>query len=74
MVSASEELEPRLQRIESAIAHLQHDYDQLHQVALSLQQELRLVIAALERLQGRLDTLEESPEVRSPREERPPHY
>jgi uncharacterized coiled-coil protein SlyX len=64
----------RLTAIEMSIAHLQHNYDQLHAATLTLQSDLRQVQQTLQKLTGRLDQLVEGPEIRSPEEERPPHY
>uniref|UniRef100_A0A7C2JWC5 SlyX family protein n=1 Tax=Schlesneria paludicola TaxID=360056 RepID=A0A7C2JWC5_9PLAN len=66
--------EDRLVAIETAVAHLQHDVEQLHQVLLALQSEVRTVTLALDKLVARVDRLNEPPEVRSPEAERPPHY
>ena len=66
--------EERLVHIESAVAHLQHDYEQLHRVFLELQTELRGLHQLVLRLEHRVDRLQEEPEVRSPEAERPPHY
>lgn len=66
--------EQRIQNLESAVAHLQHDFEQLHQVLLSLQGDLRLIGQTLSKFDRRLALLSESPEERSPEEERPPHY
>jgi SlyX protein len=67
-------LEERLLNIESAVAHLQHDYEQLHQVSLDLQHELRALHQLVLRIENRVDRLHDDPEVRSPEAERPPHY
>ncbi len=64
----------RLIAVESALAHMQYDFEQLHGVALELQRELRLLTVRLQRLEQRLDVLGEDPEMRSPENERPPHY
>ena len=64
----------RLIRLELAVAHLQHDFEQLHQVALALQAELRTMSLALSRFDRRLMQLGDIPEERSPELERPPHY
>jgi len=66
--------EDRLVAIESAVAHLQHDYEQLHQAFLVLQGELQELRQAVARLDVRVDTLQQEPEDRSPEAERPPHY
>ncbi len=67
-------LNDRLTAIESTVAHLQHDFDQLHQVALALQADMRLLQLTLQKLGTRLERMTEEPEVRSPEDERPPHY
>ena len=60
--------------IESAVAHLQHDCEQLHRACVDLQSELRALHQLVLRLEHRVDRLETEPEVRSPEAERPPHY
>lgn len=64
----------RLIAVESALAHTQHDFEQLHGVTLELQRELRQLTMRLLRLEQRLEVLGEDPEARSPENERPPHY
>lgn len=64
----------RLVRLETAVAHLQHDFERLHQVTLDLQAELRQWTLRLSRLEQQLEQLETPPEPRSAAEERPPHY
>ncbi len=66
--------ESRLLTLEMSVAHLQHDYDQLHEVALGLQSELRQLRQLLDKMTSRIDQLSTAPEVRSPELERPPHY
>jgi uncharacterized coiled-coil protein SlyX len=64
----------RLLALETAVAHLQHDFERLHSVALELQVELRQFTRRLERLEHNLERLAEPPETRSPADERPPHW
>jgi SlyX protein len=64
----------RLVTIETAVAHLQHDVEQLHQVLVGVQTELRTLQLALDKLGSRVDDLREPPEVRTPEADRPPHY
>lgn len=66
--------EDRLIRLEMAIAHLQHDLEQMHQALVSLNAELRGSREHVSRLEHKLQKLAESPEFRDPGEERPPHY
>lgn len=64
----------RIVALEMALAHLQHDFELVHQVALELQRELRQVTLRLQRLEQRFERMGEEPEIRSPESERPPHY
>jgi len=66
--------EARLVAIETTIAHLQHDVEQMHRVVLAVQTELRTVQLSLDKLVSRVDRMREEPEVRTPEGERPPHY
>ena len=71
---ADSRVEDRLINLETAVAHLQHDLEQMHQALLSLHAELRGSRDQLATFERRLLLLSESPEIRSPQEERPPHY
>jgi uncharacterized coiled-coil protein SlyX len=71
---APDDFTERLIGLETAVTHLQHDFEQLHHVALELQQEVRAMSLRLQRLEHRLTQVEEPPETRSPDEERPPHW
>lgn len=64
----------RLLALESSVAHLQHDFDQLHQVLLDLQGELLGLRRGLDKINTRLEQFGDEPEVRDPAVERPPHY
>ena len=65
--------EDRLIAVESALAHVQHDFEQLHAVVLAQQTEIEKLRSELELLQGRLSRFEEG-DLPDAREERPPHY
>lgn len=64
----------RINHLESAMAHLQNDYDKLNSVIIELHKEIRELLTQIERLDGRVTTLAEGPDVRNPEEEKPPHY
>ncbi len=68
------QLAERIIAVESVLAHLQHDFERLHEVALAVQQELRQLTLHVSRLESRLDEATTEPEVRSADQERPPHY
>jgi uncharacterized coiled-coil protein SlyX len=65
--------EDRLIAAESALAHLQRDFDQLHSVVLAQQAEIEKLRHELELLTGRVSRFEED-DLPDAREERPPHY
>lgn len=70
----SEDSADRLVRLEMAIAHLQHDFERLHTVALEIQGELRQLALRITRVEQQAQRLQEPPEPWSPGDERPPHY
>jgi SlyX protein len=66
-------LSDRLVRVETTLMHLEHDFEQLHEVVLSQNRQVEDLRRSLERLQSLLD--QEGPsEVRDPAAEKPPHY
>lgn len=60
--------------VESVLAHLQHDFERLHEVALAMQKELRQLTLKVSQLESRLEEATTELEVRSADQERPPHY
>ena len=64
----------RLVRLESAIAHLQHDLEQMNQALLSMHGELKEHTERMDRIERRLQILSQPAEHRDPIDERPPHY
>lgn len=64
----------RLIELETAVAHLQHDLEQMHQALVSMNAELKGNREQMALLERRLQQLGEPPEIRDPGEERPPHY
>ena len=64
----------RLNCLETAVSHLQHDLEQMHQVLVSLHGELKGSREQIARFERRLQQLAEPTETRAPDEERPPHY
>ena len=67
-------IEDRLIRLETALAHTQHDLEQMHQALLSLHAELSSYRGEISRLERRVASMGEPPEIRDPGEEQPPHY
>ena len=64
----------RLTAIESALMHLQHEVEQLNAAVLGQQRDIDGIRKELERLTGHVERLEQDPETRDPKAEKPPHY
>ncbi|GAB5439900.1 MAG: hypothetical protein Fues2KO_02490 [Fuerstiella sp.] len=69
-----EQLQDRLTRIEAAIAHLQHDVDELNQSLTRHYQRLQSFDARFQRIEHEIETMAEGPEERDLDSEKPPHY
>ena len=61
-------------QLESLLAHLQHESEQMHEVMLAQQVEIDSLRRHLKRLEARLDRTTAEPERHDPIDERPPHY
>ena len=64
----------RLIELESLVMHLQNDLEQMNNVILGQQQEMKSLHQRIQQLESRLAETAEGPEKRDPLEERPPHY
>lgn len=64
----------RIIQLETAVAHLQHDLEQMNQALVSLHVELKGSREQMTRFERKLQQLGEPPEIRDPGDERPPHY
>ena len=65
----------RLIRIESALMHLTHDVEAMHQAIVAQQREVDAMRRTLERLETAWERDEGvAPERRDPQAEKPPHY
>lgn len=67
-------IEERLERMESAIAHLQHDIDALNESLLRYLKRMQEWDARFQKIEHELCSLGEPPERRDAAAERPPHY
>lgn len=72
--SKDDALQSRLNDIEAAIAHLQHDMEELNQSLTLHFQRLQSFDARFQRIEHEIETLNEGPEERDLNAERPPHY
>jgi len=70
-----EPMADRLVRLESALMHLEHGVEQMHQALVLQQREIDALNRALERFEATWERQEPlSPEIRDPAAEKPPHY
>ncbi len=67
-------IEERLERMESAIAHLQHDIDALNESLLRHLKRMQEWDTRFQKIELELSALGEPPERRDAAVERPPHY
>lgn len=63
-----------IERLESLLMHLQHDFETLNAVVLDQQRQLARLQQVLTRVDDRLNRLSLDEEQRDPEAERPPHY
>ena len=66
--------EERLVRIESAMAHLQHDVELLNNSLTDHFRRLQNFEARFSRIEHDIESMSEGPELREPETEKPPHY
>jgi uncharacterized coiled-coil protein SlyX len=66
------ELADRLEKLETNLAHLDHQYDQLNQVVLEQSRQLTKLLALQQKLSETMENIE-SERIRSTNP-KPPHY
>jgi uncharacterized coiled-coil protein SlyX len=66
--------EQLLERMEAAIAHLQHDLDAVNQSLLAFLRRIQEFESRFIRLEQEFQSMTEGSERRDPAVERPPHY
>ncbi len=71
---SSVSLNERLERIESVLAHLQHDVDSLNNSLTHHFRRLMEIDERFKRLEHEMNVESQEPEKRDPASERPPHY
>jgi SlyX protein len=64
----------RIMNLEMAVAHLEHELEQMHSVLLAVQSELRAARDQIAKLERRVVVIQETEETRNVIDERPPHY
>lgn len=71
-----QDLEARIDRLETALAHHQRDYDALNDVVTKQANDLDRLRATLRRMTERIDTLQTAAETtpRTLEDDKPPHY
>lgn len=68
------DLNERLQRIESAVAHLQHDVEGLNAALSGYFRRLAEFDARFTRIEHEIEAAGQMPDRIDPEHERPPHY
>lgn len=69
------ELQDRVTKLESALAHHQYEYDALNHVVIEQSERIEQLTRRLDRLEADLrDVREHIPDERDPVDEKPPHY
>ncbi|MEX1232974.1 MAG: SlyX family protein [Planctomycetaceae bacterium] len=69
-----QQITDRFVNVEMLCAHLQHDVEQMSQVLLAVQSEMKTMRLQLERLQTQVRDVGAGDEGIDPLSERPPHY
>ena len=64
----------RITNLETAIMHLQNDFEALNEVVLSNSRRLDDLQALLQRLTDKFEAQQGETEERNPEDEKPPHY
>ena len=64
----------RIMNLEMAVAHLQHELEQMNAVLLALQTELKTARDQVSKLERRIVLVQEGEDNRNLDDERPPHY
>ncbi|MEO2019883.1 MAG: SlyX family protein [Fuerstiella sp.] len=67
-------VEERLVRIESALAHLQHDVEELNASLTAHFRRVKGFEVRFTRIEHELESKTEESDVRDPESEKPPHY
>ncbi|MCP4782046.1 MAG: SlyX family protein [Fuerstiella sp.] len=67
-------VEERLVRIESALAHLQHDVEELNASLTTHFRRMKGFEVRFTRIEHELESIAEESDVRDPESEKPPHY
>lgn len=73
MTESSDQTSQRLEQVESALMHLQHDFESLNDTLLHQQKLIDELKQSINKLSATVETLGDD-EDRSPEDERPPHY
>ena len=74
MSDLTPEIESRLVRVESTMAHLQHDIEQLNEALTDHFRRLQSFEDRFTRIEHNLESLADGAEERNPEDEKPPHY
>lgn len=69
-----EDLANRLIQIESAVAHLQHDVEELNSALSGYYRRVQKFEERFVHIEHELETMNQGSDERSPEDDKPPHY
>lgn len=70
----SNDLKQRVEKLETALAYLQHDFEAQNETILLQTKQIVKLENSIKKLLSKIETLETGSEKRDPLDEKPPHY
>ena len=72
--SDDNELADRVEKLESELAYIQHDFEAQNETILLHTKEIKKLENSISKLLSKVEQLKDGPEERDPLDEKPPHY
>ena len=73
-MSDSSDIHEKIVQLESLVAHLQHEFDQLNAEVIEQNRVIETLQSAHLKLEHQIESLADDGESRNPEQEKPPHY
>ena len=74
LIMNRENLNQRVENLESALAYLQHDFEAQNETILLHTKEIKKLENSISKLLSKVEQLKDGAEERDPLDEKPPHY